>query len=100
MTIFIIPLDLVPPVLYPSLLMLREGDNASVFCHSTSPRSLEVRELWLDPNGVRAEESNSRMLMFQNINRTQAGTYTCVLMTNSQNASVNITVVVVDCKFS
>lgn len=77
--------------------MLREGDSASVYCHSRNPPSLVKRKRWLDPT---AEEANSanQILAFRNISRAQAGTYTCLLMTDSHTVSADIEVTVVDCE--
>lgn len=80
--------------------MLREGDSASVYCHSRNPPSLVKRKRWLDPTDSTAEEANSanQILAFRNISRAQAGTYTCLLMADSHTVSADIEVTVVDCE--
>ena len=72
--------DLSPPTVSPESLTINEGDdNMNIFCLSSSPRALDVVEMWLNPQMMVAEEGVGNALSFVNISRSQSGVYICTL---------------------
>ena len=67
-----------------------ESHNASVFCHASGTPQLRV--FWI--NVASGQRTNSSVLEFTNINRSEAGEYRCEARNECGSASeaVNITV--------
>ena len=71
--------DLSPPTISPESLTINEGSDISIFCLSSSPRALNVDEMWLNPQMMAAAEGVGNILCFVNISRSQSGVYRCIL---------------------
>jgi hypothetical protein len=73
-------------------LILDEGQNRSVYCGQRNWIGFDVETAWLNPSMT---EISKQVLRFVNVNRRQAGNYTCVLTANTgQNITTTLKVVV------
>ena len=72
----------------------------SIFCLSSSPRALNVDEMWLNPQMMPAVEGFGNVLSFVKISRSQSGVYRCILTSSvtNQRESADIPVTV-NCEY-
>ena len=83
----------VPPTI-DGLTVVNETDTLALLC-DTSQSAPVPSPSWLDPSGT--EVSTGASLVIENMDRTQAGLYTCVIMQGLNELSANVTVTV-QCK--
>ena len=83
----------VPPTI-DGLTVVNETDTLMLLC-DTSQSAPVPSPSWLDPNGT--EVSTVASLVIENMNRSQAGLYTCVIVQGLNELSANVTVTV-QCK--
>jgi hypothetical protein len=92
---------LVPPTLIASVA-INEGETRNVFCGNSNASPLGIMFSWLNQSGLPPppEVATFNRLVLNQVNRSQAGEYACVLTSRATGQAISTSLfVTVQCKW-